>query len=93
MQTQKCKNCHYYSAYYKQYSDGYFRLSHGHCSKYRRPQTQYEICENFKNNEQKEQQLSIKILDSLELAITSIIEIAHILKEKESESKNSHLTI
>lgn len=87
MENQKCKNCNYYSAYYKQWSDGYSRLTNGYCSKLDKPQKQSELCEDFKSNERKEEMRGKRRLIALEQALVSINEIAHILKEKENDKR------
>ena len=85
MTGQKCKNCTYYTAYYKQWANGYGRLSSGYCARQNSPKTQFESCEDFKSNETKEKRRDEKRLEYLEQALKSIVEIAQILKEKESE--------
>jgi len=82
MKIQNCRNCTYYSAYYKQWSDGYSRLNNGFCSKLNKPQIQFETCEDFKSSEQKEKSREERRLVALDSALTSINEIAQILKEK-----------
>lgn len=89
MKNQICKNCTYYSAYYKQWSNGYGRLSNGFCSRNNKPQTQFEACEGYKSNEQKEEMRQIRMIKSLEQALTSINDIVQILKEKENDRKAS----
>ena len=83
MKTEKCKNCTYYVAYYEQFSSGYARLNHGFCQKHSRPQKQADTCETFKSSEQKEKRREERRFDYLEQALTSINEIAQILKEKQ----------
>jgi len=82
MKVEKCKNCTFYSAYYQQWSDHYGRLNHGFCSKHQKSQTQFEFCQNFISNEQKEKRREERLLFSLEQASKSINEIAVILNEK-----------
>ena len=84
MKKEICKNCTHYAAYYQQRSDSYSRLNHGFCSKHERGQGQYGVCEVFKSNELKENRRQKRMLDSLESALTSINEIAQIIREKES---------
>ena len=85
MQSQKCKNCTYYTAYYKQWSSGYGRLSNGYCSRCEKLRTQYETCENFKSNALKEKRREERLFVYLECALESINEIVQILREKENE--------
>lgn len=82
MKNPNCKNCTFYSAYYRQWSDGYGRLTNGYCSKHNKPQTQFETCECYKSNEQKEKMREKRMFVALEDALTSINEISQILKEK-----------
>jgi len=84
MRIQNCKNCTYYSSYYKQWSDCYSRLNHGFCSKHEKPKIQNETCGNFKSGEQKEKRREERLFSSLERSLESINQIAQILKEKES---------
>jgi len=79
-----CKNCTFYSAYYKQYSSGFGKIDHGYCSKQQQPISQHETCENFKSNEAKEKSREERRLVALDQALESINEIAQILKEKMS---------
>jgi len=85
MKTEKCKNCAYYVAYYRQWNSGYGRLIDGACSKHRRPQKEYNTCEDFKNNGQSEERKEKSMLDHLECALISLNDIAHILKEKNKQ--------
>ena len=82
MKTQICKNCTFYSAYYQRWSDHYGRLNHGFCANKQKLQPQFETCESFKSNEQKEKRREERLLFSLEQASKSINEIAVILNEK-----------
>jgi len=82
MKKQICKYCTHYSAYYKQWADGYGRLNNGFCAKHQKPQTQFETCEDYISREQKEKSMQERLLISLEQALTVINEIAEILKEK-----------
>jgi len=86
MKKQICKKCTYYTAYYRRLSDCYIRLGNGYCTKHKKPQTQYETCEDYKNNEFKEQSREERLFVSLEQSLTSINEIAMILKEKYLDS-------
>lgn len=79
-----CQNCTHYTAYYRKWSGGYSRLNNGFCSQNKKPQTLFETCDNFKSDEQKEKRREDMRLTALEQALTSINEIAHILKEKNS---------
>ena len=88
MKKEVCKNCTYYSAYYKQWSSHYTRLDKGFCSKHQKIIKQYEICEDFKSNELKEKMREKRRMDALEQALISINEIAQILKEKQSDKLN-----
>jgi len=88
MLSQKCKNCTFYTAYYKQWASGYGKLNHGFCSKRQQPQTQFETCEDFKSNDIKEKRREERLFLSLEQALESINDIALILKEKENEKQN-----
>jgi len=83
MKAEKCKNCTFYSAYYLRWSSHYGRLNNGFCSKQQKPQTQFETCEDFKNNEAKEKSREERRFIALEQALASINEIAQILKKKE----------
>ena len=85
MFCQKCRNCTYYSAYYKQWCSGYGRLNTGYCSKHEKQQTQFETCEDFKSNVQKEKSREKRRMDALEQALESINEIVQILREKEND--------
>lgn len=85
MKKEICKNCTYYAAYYKQWSEGYSKLNNDFCSKFQKPQSQFEYCTDFKSNEEKEEMRAERRLKSLDQALTSIIEIAQILKEKEKD--------
>ena len=87
MLSQKCKNCTFYSAYYKQWSSGYGKLNNGFCSKHQKFQTQFETCEHFKSNEIKEKRREERLFTSLEQALEAINDIAQILKEKENEKR------
>ena len=86
MLCQKCRNCTFYTAYYKQWASGYGRLNEGFCRKHQKPQTQFETCGDFMSNEKKEEMREKRRLKDLDRAIESINEIAHILKEKEKQS-------
>ena len=77
-----CKNCTFYTAYYKQWSDGYGRLNEGHCRKHNKLQTQFKFCDFFQSNEKKEKMRAERRMVALDQALTSINEIALILKEK-----------
>ena len=85
MTAKKCKNCAYYTAYYKQWGDCYGRLNNGFCVKHKRHQTQFETCAEFKSNEEKEKRREKRLFDSLERVLASIDEIAQILREKKNE--------
>ena len=85
MRSQICKNCAFYTAYYKQWAASYGRLNNGFCARCQKPRTQFETCEDFKDNEIKEERREKRMYDSLEQALKSINEIALILKEKERE--------
>ena len=85
MLSQKCNNCTFYTAYYKQWSDHYGKLNHGFCSKTKKQQQQYDSCEDFKSNEQKKKMRQERMLDSLELALESINHISQIMKEKQND--------
>ena len=87
MKVEKCKNCTYYTAYYEQFSSGFVKLGHGYCSKQKQQQKQFDTCEQFKNNEQKEKWKEKRRLAILDEALNSINEIAQILKEKQAESR------
>ena len=87
MKVEKCKNCTYYTAYYEQFSSGFARLGHGYCSKQKQQQKQFDSCEQFKSNEQMKKWKEKRRLAILDEALNSIIEIAQILKEKESANK------
>ncbi|MCL2675267.1 MAG: hypothetical protein FWE84_01580 [Firmicutes bacterium] len=82
MRSQRCRNCEYYSAYYKQRSSGYEKLNKGFCSKHQKEETQFKTCENFTSNEHREKIKEQLRLDALDGALKSINEIAQILKEK-----------
>ena len=82
MKSQKCKNCTYYTAYYKKWHANFGRLNNGFCTKHQKHQTQFETCENFKSSEQKEKMREERLFDSLEQSLKSINEISQILKEK-----------
>ena len=82
MKKQICKNCTFYSAYYKKWSDCYGRLNNGYCSKHKKPQIQFENCGEYKSSEQKEKMRLERLYVSLERALISIDEITQILKEK-----------
>ena len=84
MKLQYCKNCFYYSAHYKKLSAGFARLNNGFCAKYQKPQTQYETCEDFKNNEEREKRREERLFVSLEQSLESINQISQILREKYS---------
>ena len=81
MKSQICKNCTYYTAYYKKWSACFGILNNGFCTKRRRPQTQFEACEDFKSSDQKEKRRKERLFDFLEYSLKSINEIAQILKE------------
>ena len=83
MNSEYCKNCTFYTAYYKQWASGYGRLNNGFCAKHQKQQTQFETCECFKSNEQKEIHREKRRMLALEQALESINEIAQILKEKD----------
>ena len=89
MRVQKCKNCTYYSAYYKKWSSHFGRLNNGFCSKHQKPQKHLNSCEDFRSNEQKEKMREERLFEKLEQSLTSIYEINQILKEKYSESTKS----
>ena len=84
MLSQKCKNCTFYTAYYKQWAAGYGKLNHGYCSKHEKPQTQFETCGSFLSNAKKERRKEERRLVCLEQALRAIIEIAQILKEEDN---------
>lgn len=86
MKSKICKNCAYYSAYYQKWSDSFGKLNKGSCSKRNISQTQFETCENFRDNEQLEKMRYKRTMQSLERALSSINDIAQILKERESET-------
>ena len=86
MKSQKCKNCTYYTAYYKKWAASYGRLNNGFCTKHRKPQIQFEACEDFKSDEQKEKMREGRLFSSLEQSLKSINEIAQILKDKFNEN-------
>ena len=85
MKKPLCRNCAFYIAYYMQMSSSYSKLNHGFCSKHQKSIKQFEICEDFKDNEIKEQRAESRRLAHLEQALTSITEIAQILKEKDQD--------
>lgn len=85
MKKQICKNCTFYTAFYKQWAGSYGRLNNGYCAKHDKPQIQFETCNIFQNNEQKERRREKVRLEYLEHALKAIIEIAQILQEKENE--------
>ena len=84
MKSQKCKNCSYYTAYYRKWSSSFEKLTHGACSKHKSPKTQSEVCDDFKSSEQKERKREERLFISLEQSLESINQIAQILKEKYS---------
>jgi hypothetical protein len=84
MKIQKCDDCVYYSAYYKQWYNSYEKLNHGFCSKIEKPKLHYDSCELFNSNEQIEQSREERRLLALEQALKSINDIANILKDKYS---------
>jgi len=83
MEKQLCINCTFYSAYYKKWSACFGELNHGFCAKHQKPQKQYETCQEYKSNDQKEKTRHQRLLLSLEQSLTSINEIAQILKQKD----------
>jgi len=82
MKTKRCYNCAFYSAYYKQWFDGFHKQSHGFCSKINEPQKQHQSCQYFKDNERREKTQEERLLSHLELSLQSVNQIAQILKEK-----------
>ncbi|MCL2556417.1 MAG: hypothetical protein FWE03_05330 [Firmicutes bacterium] len=87
MKTQKCKNCTYYTAYYKQWAACYSRLNNGFCTKHNKHQTQVKTCEDFKSNERKKRVREKILFEALAQSINSINDIAQILKEREVDGE------
>jgi len=85
MLSQRCKNCTHYTAFYKQWSGNFSRLDNGYCSRQNIIKKQNEVCDSFMSNEHKEQIREKKRLELLERALTAIVEISQILKEKENQ--------
>ena len=85
MKVQKCCNCTFYSAYYKQWASGYGKMETGYCQKHNATQKRYHACEDFKSNEQKEVRREKMRFDALDQALQSINDIAHILKENDKK--------
>lgn len=83
MITQQCKNCTHYSAYYRQRSFSYEKLSCGICSIHKQERKKGETCEKFVYNELKEKRQKASLYFSLESAAKSINDIIHMIKEKE----------
>lgn len=81
MKKQICKNCAYYSAYYKKWSASFGELDHGHCDKLKNDTTRYDTCADFKSNERKELLRKERLLTALETTLSSVTEMAQILKE------------
>lgn len=90
MATGKCRNCTYYTAYYRKYIDFYSRLRHGTCVKHQKVLNERESCEDFKNNEAREKSCEKDLFKSLEKALVSIEQIAMILKEKKDEKEENN---
>ena len=87
MRVEKCKNCAYYTAFYKRWSNHYGRIELGHCSKKKQVQKQLDTCGDFKSNEQKEERKEKMMLEHLERALISIDHISQIMREKEDDKK------
>ena len=80
-----CKNCNYYTAYYKKWGAYFGRMNNGFCAKHKKRQTQFEVCNEFRSNEQSEKRREEQLLNSLEQSLESVNQIAQILKEKYSD--------
>ena len=82
MNSQKCRDCTFYTAHYKKLAHGFVKQNNGFCRNHQKHQTQYKTCENFKSNEEKEKRREERLFKYLEQSLQSINEIAQILKEK-----------
>lgn len=83
MNSQKCKDCAYYTAYYKKLSSSFEKTNVGVCSKHKKIKTYLENCGEFKNNERREKENEKRLFVFLEQALKSINDISQILKEKQ----------
>jgi len=85
MKQTNCKNCVYYSAYYKKLSLNFERLTNGFCEKHQQLQVQYETCDAFISNEKREEYKERRLQRQLEQSLDSINIIAQILKDNNEQ--------
>lgn len=82
---QQCGNCHYFYLYYTKGYDKFNKTRCGTCNKHNKDVKEAYFCEFWKDFEKKIESRKKVSLQTLEICVNYIHDIAQILKESQEE--------